>query len=79
MSIHLPSEHVDVNIHPTKKEVSLLNQERIIETIRNAIEEKLMNSNTTRIFQTQALNLSGIAQANPQKDKVSEASMGSGM
>nr|XP_015649877.1 DNA mismatch repair protein MLH1 isoform X2 [Oryza sativa Japonica Group] len=78
MSIHLPSEHVDVNIHPTKKEVSLLNQERIIETIRNAIEEKLMNSNTTRIFQTQALNLSGIAQANPQKDKVSEASMGSG-
>jgi hypothetical protein len=27
----------------------------------------------------QALNLSGIAQANPQKDKVSEASMGSGM
>uniref|UniRef100_A0A0D9YK96 DNA mismatch repair protein S5 domain-containing protein n=1 Tax=Oryza glumipatula TaxID=40148 RepID=A0A0D9YK96_9ORYZ len=78
MSINLPSEHVDVNIHPTKKEVSLLNQERIIETIRNAVEEKLMNSNTTRIFQTQALNLSGIAQANPQKDKVSEASMGSG-
>uniref|UniRef100_A0A0D9VAI7 DNA mismatch repair protein S5 domain-containing protein n=1 Tax=Leersia perrieri TaxID=77586 RepID=A0A0D9VAI7_9ORYZ len=53
MSINLPPEHVDVNIHPTKKEVSLLNQDRIIETIRNTIEEKLMNCNTTRIFQTQ--------------------------
>uniref|UniRef100_A0A0D9VAD6 DNA mismatch repair protein Mlh1 C-terminal domain-containing protein n=1 Tax=Leersia perrieri TaxID=77586 RepID=A0A0D9VAD6_9ORYZ len=59
--------------------VSLLNQDRIIETIRNTIEEKLMNSNTTRIFQIQALNFSGIAQANTQKNKVSEASMGSGM
>ncbi|XP_040379646.1 DNA mismatch repair protein MLH1 isoform X1 [Oryza brachyantha] len=78
MSINLPSEHVDVNIHPTKKEVSLLNQERIIETIKDAIEEKLMNSNTTRIFQTQALNLSGIAQTNTQKDKASDVIMGSG-
>uniref|UniRef100_A0A0D9VAI6 DNA mismatch repair protein S5 domain-containing protein n=1 Tax=Leersia perrieri TaxID=77586 RepID=A0A0D9VAI6_9ORYZ len=77
MSINLPPEHVDVNIHPTKKEVSLLNQDRIIETIRNTIEEKLMNCNTTRIFQTQALNFSGIAQANTQKNKVSEVSMGS--
>ncbi|GJN05552.1 hypothetical protein PR202_ga23189 [Eleusine coracana subsp. coracana] len=55
MSIDLPSEHVDVNIHPTKKEVSLLNQERIIEIIKNIIEEKLRSSNTTRIFQTQAV------------------------
>ncbi|KAL5220094.1 hypothetical protein ABZP36_024807 [Zizania latifolia] len=79
MSIKLPSEHVDVNIHPTKKEVSLLNQERIIETIKNAIEEKLMNSNTTRIFQTQAVNSSGLAQAITEKDKVTDASMGAGM
>lgn len=37
-------------------QVSLLNQERIIETIKNTIEEKLRNSNTTRIFQTQVTN-----------------------
>lgn len=42
---------------PFVLQVSLLNQERIIETIRNAIEEKLMNSNTTRIFQTQVLQV----------------------
>lgn len=37
-------------------QVSLLNQERIIETIKNTIEGKLRNSNTTRIFQTQVIN-----------------------
>jgi hypothetical protein len=37
-------------------QVSLLNQERIIEIIKNTIEEKLRSSNTTRIFQTQVIN-----------------------
>lgn len=116
MSISLPSEHVDVNIHPTKREVyfmwkqslgklnegksylscicrmwvcflfffflviayflcinllinptmfrsaihfwlqvSLLNQESLIETIKTAVESKLMNSNTSRTFQTQVI------------------------
>ncbi|WVZ67344.1 hypothetical protein U9M48_016434 [Paspalum notatum var. saurae] len=79
MSINLPSEHVDVNIHPTKKEVSLLNQERIIEIIKNAIEEKLRSSNTTRIFQTQAINSSALMPANTQKEKGTEVKMSSGM
>ncbi|XP_064965194.1 DNA mismatch repair protein MLH1-like isoform X5 [Musa acuminata AAA Group] len=55
MSIKLPSEHVDVNIHPTKRVVSLLNQESLIETIQNAVESKLMTCNTTRTFQTQTV------------------------
>lgn len=53
MSIVLPSEHVDVNIHPTKREVSLLNQEAIIEKIQSAFESKLRNSNEERTFQEQ--------------------------
>ncbi|XP_020110363.1 DNA mismatch repair protein MLH1-like [Ananas comosus] len=68
MSIDLPSEHVDVNMHPTKREVGLLNQESLIDTIQNAIESKLMNSNTTRIFQIQAVNLSSANQFNSRKD-----------
>ncbi|TVU36895.1 hypothetical protein EJB05_18848, partial [Eragrostis curvula] len=78
MSINLPSEHVDVNIHPTKKEVSLLNQERIIEVIKNAIEEKLRNSNSTRIFQTQAINSLALTPAITQKEKAAEVKMTSG-
>lgn len=36
-------------------QVGLLNQESLIDTIQNAIESKLMNSNTTRIFQIQVI------------------------
>lgn len=53
MSIVLPPEHVDVNVHPTKREVSLLNQEFIINTIQSAVESKLRNSNEARTFQEQ--------------------------
>ncbi|KAK6940344.1 DNA mismatch repair protein Mlh1, C-terminal, partial [Dillenia turbinata] len=55
LSIFLPTEHVDVNVHPTKKEVSLLNQEAIIETIQSTIESKLRNSNEARTFKEQVV------------------------
>ncbi|CAM8901190.1 unnamed protein product [Rhodiola kirilowii] len=53
MSIVLPPEHVDVNVHPTKREVSLLNQEGIVEKIQSVIESKLRNSDVARTFQEQ--------------------------
>ncbi|CAM8946674.1 unnamed protein product [Rhodiola kirilowii] len=53
MSIVLPPEHVDVNVHPTKREVSLLNQEGIVEKIQSVIESKLRNSDVARAFQEQ--------------------------
>lgn len=68
---------MSIYIRP-KKEVSLLNQEHIIETIKDAIEEKLMNSNTTRIFQTQTVNSSALAQANTQKEKGTDVSTATG-
>ncbi|KAG0491224.1 hypothetical protein HPP92_004622 [Vanilla planifolia] len=56
MSIRLPPEHVDVNVHPTKREVSLLNQENLVNTIQDAVESKLMTSNNTRTFNMQSVN-----------------------
>ncbi|XP_057469436.1 DNA mismatch repair protein MLH1 isoform X2 [Actinidia eriantha] len=56
MSVVLPPEHVDVNVHPTKREVSLLNQEVIIEKIQSAVESKLRNCNESRTFQEQVVD-----------------------
>ncbi|KAK9167725.1 hypothetical protein Scep_002916 [Stephania cephalantha] len=58
MSITLPPEHVDVNVHPTKREVSLLNQESIVENIQSTIESMLRSSNSTRTFHTQVGHVS---------------------
>ncbi|CAL8107723.1 unnamed protein product [Prunus armeniaca] len=55
MAIILPPEHVDVNVHPTKREVSLLNQEIIIEKIQSVVESRLRSSNETQTFQEQAV------------------------
>ncbi|KAI3434419.1 hypothetical protein D9Q98_002497 [Chlorella vulgaris] len=50
LEVRLPGSHVDVNVHPTKKEVGFLHQEDLIEAIRTAIEEKLLGSNSKRTF-----------------------------
>ena len=55
ISIDLPPHTVDVNLHPTKREVGFLNQDVIIHTICRAIEAKLGNSNSSRSFLTQTL------------------------
>ncbi|XP_061987826.1 DNA mismatch repair protein MLH1 [Populus nigra] len=68
MSIVLPPEHVDVNVHPTKREVSLLNQEFIINTIQSAVESKLRNSNEARTFQEQTLDSSPSVTLSAKKD-----------
>lgn len=68
MSIRLPPEHVDVNVHPTKREVSLLNQESIVNTIQDAIESKLMSSNNTRTFHMQTVNSTILSHLDVKKD-----------
>lgn len=74
MSIELPSEHVDVNIHPTKREVSLLNQEVIIEKIQSEVELQLINSNETRTFKEQLVQPSSSIPTGANRDSRSASS-----
>ncbi|XP_021760418.1 DNA mismatch repair protein MLH1-like [Chenopodium quinoa] len=71
MSITLPPEHVDVNIHPTKREVSLLNQEVIIEKIQSEVELQLTNSNETRVFEEQVMQPPPSIPVGTSKDSLS--------
>ncbi|KAK1433376.1 hypothetical protein QVD17_10286 [Tagetes erecta] len=68
MSIILPPEHVDVNVHPTKREVSLLNQEVIIERIQSTIESKLRNFNEASTYQEHAVHSSPVSTVAADKD-----------
>ncbi|PHT88228.1 DNA mismatch repair protein MLH1 [Capsicum annuum] len=74
MSIILPPEHVDVNIHPTKREVSLLNQEFVIERIQSVVESKLRSSNESRTFQEQTLEFSSSSPMATIKDSTKDLS-----
>lgn len=45
--LNLPYEMVDVNIHPTKKTVQLLNEDEILKIIKKTVRENLNKNNLT--------------------------------
>jgi len=53
LGLELNPLNVDVNVHPTKKEVHFLNEEAIITAITEALEEKLRGANQSRTYTTQ--------------------------
>lgn len=54
LSLEIDPKSIDVNVHPTKHEVHFLNEEQIVELVSAAVETKLLGSNNSRMFYTQA-------------------------
>ncbi|KMQ47800.1 Ribosomal protein S5 domain 2-type fold, subgroup [Trichophyton rubrum] len=64
LDLEIEPQRLDVNVHPTKREVNFLNEDEIIESICTAIRTKLAAVDSSRTFMTQTL-LPGIRPPEP--------------
>ena len=53
LSLQVKPEHIDVNVHPTKKMVQFLHEDEIIQTICEGMDKVLASANASRVFYVQ--------------------------
>ncbi|KAI0336867.1 DNA mismatch repair protein MutL [Cubamyces sp. BRFM 1775] len=61
-SLEIEPKSVDVNVHPTKKEVHFINEDVIIERIADTVQQALIGQSQSRVFEYQTLLTGGIAE-----------------
>ncbi|KAJ3404699.1 DNA mismatch repair protein [Chytriomyces hyalinus] len=60
VSLEMKPQNVDVNVHPTKKEVMFLNEDLVIEFICDTIREKLAEVDDSRTFTPATITTSSL-------------------
>ncbi|RDB30347.1 DNA mismatch repair protein Mlh1 [Hypsizygus marmoreus] len=63
LSLEIDPRSVDVNVHPTKREVHFLNEDSIVEKISDAFQKALTVQSHSRVFEYQTLLTGGIVSA----------------
>ena len=50
LAVSMPTDWIDVNVHPTKKEVAFLYQEELVEQVRSSLESALLENENQRSY-----------------------------
>ncbi|KAJ6590595.1 histidine kinase-like ATPase [Mycena vulgaris] len=69
LSLQINPRDVDVNVHPTKKEVHFLNEDGITDQISDTLQQALASQSHSRAFEYQTLLTGGIAEPEQSTSK----------